>query len=182
MNAIDIMMEEHKYISRMLEVIKKACFKIYKNKSIDYGDFRNIILFIREYADAHHHKKEEIILFNRMIKHIGKVAEKTINYGMLVEHDMGRMYISSLEEALKRSEKGDEKAILDIIANAISYTHLLERHIDKENNVIYKFGEKHLSEEVFKTINEDSIRFEKDNLEISEKNIKLLELLEKRYL
>lgn len=182
MNAIDIMMEEHRYISRMLEVIKKACFKIYKNKFIDYDDFRNIILFIREYADAHHHKKEEILLFSKMVEHIGNVAEKTINHGMLVEHDMGRMYITGLEEALKKSEKGDEKAILDIIANAISYTHLLERHIDKENNVIYKFGQKYLSEEVLKIIDEECISFENDNLAISEKNIKLLELLEKKYL
>ena len=27
MNAIDLMMEEHKYIKRMLVIVRKACFK-----------------------------------------------------------------------------------------------------------------------------------------------------------
>lgn len=32
MDAIDLMMEEHKYIKRMLVVVRKACFRLYKGE------------------------------------------------------------------------------------------------------------------------------------------------------
>ena len=55
MNAIDIMNEEHKYIKRMLKVVRSACFKILQNEYVNYEDFYSIIDFIKNYADAHHH-------------------------------------------------------------------------------------------------------------------------------
>ena len=136
MNAIEIMMEEHNHIRRMLKVVRKACFKVLKDEDVNYDDFYSIISFIRNYADGHHHNKEEIMLFNRMVENLGVLGEKTIKYGMLVEHDLGRLYVKNLEEALKKLKEGDEEAKLDIIANAISYTDLLTRHADKEDNVI----------------------------------------------
>ena len=59
MKAIEIMNEEHKYILRMLSVVRKCCFKILQGEENIYEDFDKIIDFIRNYADNHHHKKEE---------------------------------------------------------------------------------------------------------------------------
>lgn len=182
MNAIEIMMDEHKYISRMLKIVREACYTAYKDGQVNFEDFEKIIYFIKNYADSHHHKKEEVLLFNKMVQHLGAVAEKTINYGMLVEHDMGRLYVKGVEEALEKFKEGNQEAILDIIANAISYTHLLERHIDKEDNVIYKFGERQLSEEIMNEVNEECIEFEKNNESTRDTNISILEELEKKYM
>lgn len=140
MDGIDLMIEEHKNIKRMLVVIRKACLGIMNGKGIDYGDFEKIIDFVRNYADKNHHEKEEKILFNRMIDEIGGAAEKLVKFGMLVEHDFGRLYIKELEEGIARVKAGNNEAKLDIIANAISYTHLLTRHIDREDNVVYSFA------------------------------------------
>lgn len=181
MNAIDLMMEEHKYIKRMLVVVRKACFKIFKGEDIDYEDFNLIINFIRHFADSHHHKKEEVILFNKMVDEIGETAEKIVKYGMLVEHDLGRLYITNLKEALENFKGGTEEAILDVISNAISYTHLLERHIDKEDKVIYKFAQRELKKEVLNNINEECLEFEKINEKVSAENIAILEVLENKY-
>ena len=43
MNAIDIMNEEHKYIKRMLKVVRSACFKTLQNEDVSYEDFRRNI-------------------------------------------------------------------------------------------------------------------------------------------
>lgn len=182
MNSIDIMMEEHNNIRRMLKVIRKACFKLLKEDNIDYDDFYSIISFIRNYADGHHHNKEEIMLFNRMVENLGALGEKTIKYGMLVEHDLGRLYVKNLEEALKSLKEGNEEAKLDIIANAISYTDLLTRHADKEDNVIYKFAKRELSNEIFDTIDKECIDYESEHTSVKDDNIKLLEDLEDKYL
>ena len=67
MNGIDLLIQEHKNVSRMLLVITKVCFKFMETNEIEYEDFDKIISFIRNFADGHHHNKEEIFLFNKII-------------------------------------------------------------------------------------------------------------------
>lgn len=183
MDGIVLMIDEHKYIKRMLEVVRKACSGIMNGKEIDFSDFENIIDFIRNYADKHHHGKEEKFLFNRMVDEIGGAAEKLVRYGMLIEHDFGRLFIKELEEAIARVKAGNEEAKLDIIANAISYTHLLYRHIDKEDNVVYTFAKRKLCEETLNKINLECNTFEEEmnTMGVQKKYIQILELLEEKY-
>jgi hemerythrin-like domain-containing protein len=154
------MMEEHQYILRMLSVVRKACYGILKGKDPCYEDFNLMIDFIRNYADAHHHGKEEKLLFNEMVEHLGQLGKKLITHGMLVEHDSGRLFIQELNEALNRVKDGDEMSKLDVIANAISYTHLLKRHIEKEDSVVYTFAERQLSTDVIDKLNQKTSEFE----------------------
>ena len=181
MKAIEIMNEEHKYILRMLKVVRKCCFRILQGEEIVYEDFDKIIDFIRNYADNHHHKKEEKILFVKMVEYLGEAAEKAVNQGMLVEHDLGRLHVRELITALERVKAGEEDAKLDVIANAISYTHLLTRHIDKEDRVIYKFAERNLDYEVMKFIDTECENYEINNEKIENKYILILEELETKY-
>ncbi|MFP4697225.1 MAG: hemerythrin domain-containing protein [Eubacteriales bacterium] len=184
MNSIEIMVNEHKYIKRMLKVIRSICYSVMKNEKVDYDDFYKIIDFVRNYADKHHHGKEEIMLFNRMMEEIGPTAEKLIRHGMLVEHDLGRLYMQQLEEAVNKVQKGQDISRLDVIANAIGYCDLLTRHIEKEDGVVYTFAEKNLSLETMKKINEECEEFEKNaaQKEVQEKYIIVLDEMERKYL
>ena len=184
MDSIELMVNEHAYIKRMLEVVRKASLKVLFQDQIDYEDFAKMIDFIRNYADDHHHGKEEKILFNRMVSEIGGAAEKLVNNGMLVEHDMGRFFIQELVEALEKVKEGDQEAKLDVIANAISYANLLTRHIDKEDKVVYTFAKRALSKDTFDIIDKECEGFEKDRSDkgIQKKYILLLEELENKYL
>ncbi|WP_195430477.1 hemerythrin domain-containing protein [Clostridium sp. D46t1_190503_E9] len=181
MNAIELMMEEHKNIKEMLKVVRKACFSVLEGGEVNYEDFYNMIHFIRNYADSHHHKKEEIMLFNRMVDEIGETAEKVVKYGMLVEHDLGRLYVTNLNEALESLKNGNAEAKLDVIANAVSYTNLLERHIHKEDNVIYKFAERELKEETMDVINEECVSFEDEYNSVKDENLAILKNLKEKY-
>jgi hemerythrin-like domain-containing protein len=147
MNFIELMVDEHKNIKRMLVVVRKYCNRILIGESIQYEDFYRIIDFVRNYADKHHHGKEETLLFTRMMEEMGPTAEKLVRYGMNVEHDLGRLHVQELEIAVNKVLKGDMEARLDVIANAISYTHLLNRHIDKEDGVVYKYAQNNLPQE-----------------------------------
>ncbi len=181
MNAIEMMNHEHKNISRMLKIVRAACLKILNGEEINYEDFNKILEFIVKYADKHHHKKEEDILFDKMVKHLGGTAEKVVKTGMLVEHDLGRLYIKDLNRALDNVKAGEKDAKLDLIANAISYTHLLERHIDKEDRVIYKYAERELSASILEIVNKECIDFEEKNSVVKEQCLDILEDLEKKY-
>ncbi len=184
MDSINLMMEEHKYIKRMLVVVRNACIGILDGNDIDFQDFQDMITFIRKYADAHHHGKEENMLFNRMIEEIGGAAEKLVRHGMLVEHDMGRLFVKELEEALEKVKNGDSSAKVDVIANAVGYANLLNRHIDKEDKVVYTFAKRELSSSVMEKINKEceSFETEKEADKIQQSYIKLLENLENKYI
>lgn len=183
MDSIKLMMEEHKYILRMLAVVRKACYGVMHGDAIHYEDFERMIDFIRNYADAHHHGKEEKMLFHEMVIHLGSLGNKLITHGMLVEHDSGRLFIRELEEALARVKAGDEESRLDVIANAISYTHLLKRHIEKEDTVVYTFAQRQLSADIIEKVNRETIDFEAVATEkgTQQHYMKLVEELEVKY-
>lgn len=182
MNSIEIMVEEHENIKKLLEIVRKASYKVVETKEVPYEDFEKIIDFIRNYADGHHHNKEEIYLFNRMVENLGALGEKTIKYGMLVEHDLGRLYVKNLDEALNKHKEGNKEAIIDIVANAVSYTDLLYRHIDKENNVIFKFAERELKKDIMDVINKECVEYEKERDNDRVKYLGILSELEKKYM
>ncbi len=184
MNAIQMMMEEHRYIKRMLKVVRCACATLLDTEVVPYEDFEVMIGFIKGYADAHHHGKEEAFLFKEMEARLGAIGMKLIRTGMLIEHDQGRLYIQQLQEAIAGYREGDRECKLDIIANAISYTHLLERHISKEDELVYVYGAKHLDPLVMHQINEQCDAFEEEAMQqgIQETYRAQLATLEAKYL
>lgn len=182
MNGIDLLVKEHDYVKRMLIVMRKACFKLVEENEIDYDDFSKMISFVRNFADSHHHKKEEIFLFNRMVENLGETGKNIITHGMLVEHDLGRNYMSNLELALSELREGNKEAKLDVIANAISYTTLLENHIHKEDNVIFTYAKRSLNKEILDIVDKECFEYEEKNIDTREENIGILNTLEDKYI
>lgn len=184
MESIQIMVEEHENIRRMLKVVREVCYRVMTKDNYDVADFPKIIDFVRIYADKHHHGKEEDILFETMNKEIEKLAKAGAITGMYIEHDMGRLYMLNLEKALKAFQEGDDKARLDIIANAVSYADLLDRHIEKENTAMYKFAQNMLKEESKAYIDAESKKIEDlaTASGLQDKYLKLLDELEEKYI
>ena len=182
MNGIDLLIQEHKNVSRMLLVIRKVCFKFMETNEIDYEDFNKIINFIRNFADGHHHNKEEIFLFNKMVEHLGQAGKNAITHGMLVEHDLGRLYIKNLSEALENYKNDNKEAKLDIIANAISYATLLENHIHKEDNIIFNFAKRGLSKELLELVDKECMEYEQNYTDLIKENMDILTYLEEKYI
>ncbi len=183
MNYIELMMEEHQNAKRMLVVIRKLCLRILNGENVNYEDFFDIIDFVRNYVDRHHHGKEENMLFNRMMLELGDVADKLVRHGMLVEHDMGRLYMQDLEYAVKKVIEGDNESKLDVIANAVSYANLLNRHIDKEDKVVYVYAQKNLYHATQEAIDSECAAYEKSETarQAIEKYIPMLKDMEAKY-
>lgn len=184
MYSIQLMVDEHKYIMRMLKVVRNASYKVMKGEEIIYDDFYAMLDFIKNYADVHHHGKEEKFLFNEMVDHLGKMGTNLVTHGMLVEHDWGRLFASELRAALERTKAGDDESKLDVIANAVGYANHLARHIGKEDAVVYTFAEKNLAPEILERIDEKTAEYEKEAEKKGTQGhyLKLLEDLEARYL
>lgn len=153
-SSIEIMVVEHEYIMRLIKVIRQVSLNIFNGEQVDCDDFEEIIDFIRNFADKHHHEKEEKFLFVEMKKNIGPVADKLITHGMLVEHDLGRLYINDAHIALEKVRQGDDDSKLDLVANVMNYGYLLIRHIEEESkekgiqkhyiSILHRLEEKYL--------------------------------------
>ncbi|MBS4539114.1 hemerythrin domain-containing protein [Clostridium sp. D2Q-11] len=183
MNSIDVLVNEHNNIKRVLKIVRCICVDMVEGKEVDIEDFYSIIDFIRNYADKYHHGKEEDMLFEYMSEELSSdIGEGPIR-GMFIEHDYGRNYVMNLEIAVKAYEKGSNEAKVDIIANAIGYANLLNNHIHKEDNVIYKYASRHLSKETIERLNSEFEVFENEdkNLDKKKKYLDLIEKLDQKY-
>ena len=184
MNAIELMTYEHVFIRRMLTVMRRFSYRLMNDPSMDVSDAPKMIDFVRQYADKHHHGKEEDLLFNRMVEHLGTAAEKLVKSGMLVEHDLGRLHMKLMEEGIASFEAGNDEARLDIIGNAIAYAQLLDRHISKEDDMVYTFAWRHFDSDIIETINRETTEFEAkaESEGVQSNYLKLLEEMEAKYL
>lgn len=184
MYSIELMIEEHDHILELLTVIRKACCGILEGQEVDDGDFRKMIAFARNYADKHHHGKEEQILFQEMTKRLGQIGVNLIQHGMLVEHDLGRLHLSNLETALNQY-RDDPKTIykLNILAEAAGYANLLQRHIEKENQIVYTYAEKNLTQDILQSVDERVQEFEKNaqQAKTQETYLQMLRELKEKY-
>lgn len=184
MYGIDLLVKEHENIRRMAVVMRSASMRVLNGGELCVSDFDQMVDYVRNYADKHHHQKEENILFDHMKRELGTVAEKLITHGMMVEHDLGRLYMMDLDAALRSYEaEPGQDAKLDIITNATGYTYLINRHIDKENSVVFTFGEKNLNDEILTIVDDKTRKMEEEASKdgIQEKYSAILEELENKY-
>ncbi|MEI8086187.1 MAG: hemerythrin domain-containing protein [Paludibacter sp.] len=139
MKAIEILVEEHDSILKMIKVTE-TILNTDDAANININHVEQIIDFIKNFADKYHHLKEEDVLFIEMEKHgmstkFGPIAV------MLHEHDEGRSYIKQAVEGIEEFKQGDASALGKIKGNLLNYCTLLTNHISKENNILYPMAE-----------------------------------------
>lgn len=182
MNGIKILIEEHDNIQEFNKVVKEISLRLLRGESILIDDLKNAIEFIKIYADQIHHGKEEDILFKDIENELGQIGKNLVTHGMLVEHDIARYYVSELVKAVDNYEKNEsEENRLNLITYLMAYRDLLERHIYKENKVVYPYGEDNLSEEVLNSVNSRTIDFEKEYMGEKEKFLNILKNFKAKY-
>lgn len=149
MDPIVLLMNEHRRIERFLEAVRGLAARL---RAADppppKSDLSDAAEFIRGFADALHHGKEEEILFETMCRHgfserSGPVAV------MLVDHTEGRSYVAVMREvaAAPGDWTAEDRARA---ARALDdYAALLTGHILKEDQVLYPMARHHLPGDAF---------------------------------
>ncbi len=159
---IEILKNEHQEILRFTKDLRKQCLRFMEYDEILMENFRQNVEFIRSFEDKRHYQKEEKILFAAMAENLGLAAVKLVRNGMMVEHDLARLAVNNLEQALNHYEKQkDSESKLDILTSATSYCRLLERHSEKENQVVFPFAQRGLSTETMKKLDEAAVEYER---------------------
>lgn len=131
---------DHVYILKLTEVMQKMA----TGGATDTNHFKSVVHIIRNFADGLHHKKEEDLLFPLFEQRTagGHCAPVGV---MLMEHEQGREFVKGLVESIEKYEGGDHAALQFIHHNMLGYAELLQNHIYKENNVLFRMADKALT-------------------------------------
>lgn len=106
----------------------------------DVDAFADCVTFIRLFADACHHGKEEDLLFPEL-EAAGMPREQGPIAVMLHEHRQGRALAQHMAGALDAARAGDETARAALRNGAIAYVDLIRAHIQKEDNILFAMAD-----------------------------------------
>jgi hemerythrin-like domain-containing protein len=161
MHPLQLLMEEHRVIEQAIGVLSAYARQVGEGKDHPRADLAELVAFIREFADRHHHGKEEDILFRAMASH-GMPVDAGPLAVMLAEHDQGRRYAQALAELAAGAGAWDDPARQRLSAAANGYAQLLLAHIQKEDSVLYPMASRIIPAEAWGPIASEFEAFEAD--------------------
>lgn len=131
---------EHDAILFVLQILDKMMQSKEQSKETMLQYYGELVYFLQIFADKCHHGKEELYLFQEMVRQ-GIASEGGPIGVMLEEHARGREYIAHMSHAL---------SIKDLTAfhdAAVKYRDLLRQHIDKENGILFRMADRIIEEQ-----------------------------------
>lgn len=163
MRPTDILKQEHDLILMMLQIVDAACVRMEEGDKINPDHLADMVDFIRNFADRCHHAKEEKLLFPAL-RQSGIGKENGPIGVMLAEHEEGRFFVKGMSEALVEMKAGDNVAAGKFIADAGGYVKLLDGHIMKENNILFRMADERLTDEQQKELLKEFDRVEREEI------------------
>ncbi|MFL5262317.1 MAG: hemerythrin domain-containing protein [Anaeromyxobacteraceae bacterium] len=153
MDAIETLMNDHRLIERAIDALVSFADEVRRKSTDDKAELGRFVTFIREFADAHHHAKEEDVLFAAMIeagfpRQGGPVAV------MLFEHDQGRAFVGQLADLAAQLAPWSADDRQRVAQAAQGYATLLRAHIHKEDAILYPMAEQRLAPEALARVSE----------------------------
>jgi hemerythrin-like domain-containing protein len=122
MKATQLLMEEHQIILRALDVLEA-----FANRGQPPPPA--LLEFFTDFADVHHHGKEEEILFPAL-EEAGFPHDAGPVAVMLHEHVQGRSLIALLKDPSQFADA------------ALAYSAMLRAHIEKENQILFPMADR----------------------------------------
>lgn len=156
---ITILMNEHRLIEQVLGSLETCAIELQGGLALERPVARDYAAFLRGFADAWHHGKEEDILFRRLVER-GFSEESGPVAVMLHEHRQGRALVGSIAAVGAGEGAVAPGEATTFLASALGFVPLLRQHIQKEDNILYPMSQRVLSPAEFETMLEDFAAFE----------------------
>ena len=161
MDAIETLMNEHRVIERVLDGLVAFAEDTRRKGATEKEELSRFVTFVREFADACHHGKEENVLFRAMVEHGfprngGPIAV------MLHEHDQGRALVSVLAKHATQDGAWSDADRQEVADAAGAFSEMLRAHIHKEDAILYPMAEQHLPPEAMEAVSAECGRFEEE--------------------
>jgi hemerythrin-like domain-containing protein len=161
MDAIETLMGEHRVIERVLDALVGFAAEVQRTGSSEKEELGRFVTFVREFADAFHHGKEEDVLFAAMVEH-GFPREGGPVAVMLHEHDQGRELVRILRARAEQPAAWSDADRMEVAAVAQGFAGLLRAHIHKEDAILYPMADQRLPPEAMEAVSVACETYEQD--------------------
>ncbi len=132
---------EHGYILKVVHSLSLFDAALECNEPVDAALLRQVVDFMREFADRCHHAKEEQILFPEMVRK-GVPETGCPIEGLFREHVRGRELVSALARTNEAHAAGEAGAAEALRAAIAGIQQLYPNHIWKEDQMVFPMAEK----------------------------------------
>jgi hemerythrin-like domain-containing protein len=143
MRFLDILMDEHRGFSLMLDVLDAIAGRLSRGAAVPLPMLIDVLDFFENFTDRHHDKEEEM-LFPLLAQH-GIGPDQTVVSALMSQHEAGRMYGAKMRAELSRLQDGDPIAARALAEDARGYTELIREHIRIEDQYFYKLADEVLT-------------------------------------
>lgn len=141
MKPTQVLKEEHRLIERVLMCLERAV----AGDRVDVAVLAPGLEFVRGFADALHHRKEEDVLFPLMERR-GFRSDVGPCVVMRAEHEDARAFVAGIERRLQGLDQDDPASRRDLRGAVLTYAHFLREHIRKEDACLFPMADNVMTE------------------------------------
>ena len=175
----EMLEEEHHFIQKVVGAIAVLAEKLETSQEVEKEILRNIVDFMRTFADKDHHGKEETHLFPILEKKGAPIHGCPLGI-LTAEHQKGRALVTGLAAAAEAYARDGPSAKKPLLENLRGLTGLYPDHIWKEDWLLFPMTNKMLSAKEQKKLHEKFETVEKTiGLDAHHRYEQLAEQLEK---
>jgi len=137
---------EHRVIAKVIGAVPVLADQLDAGQAVDVGLLRDIVEFMRTFADQCHHGKEELLLFPVLGKK-GVPLQGCPVGALTAEHARGRALVKELADAVDAQQEGEPSAKETVIGALRGIAALYPNHIWKEDYLLFPMTNKVLNVE-----------------------------------
>jgi len=138
--ALENLEEDHRLIERALAVLERAAGLLKRGEEVAPETLALAVSFVRGFADGVHHGKEEDLLFP-LLATKGPAIEGGPVRVLSADHEKGRKLMHDLERSIDLMRAGRPEGREAAHKALTTYTHMLRRHIAKEDDILFPLSE-----------------------------------------
>ena len=154
MKPTEELMQEHIVINLMLSILLNISESI-KSKNVFYtNDVEKIVDFFLNYVDKRHRTKEEKVFYQGLLSINTSIIHYPIS-SIIDEHSIGKRYLNEIICCVENCKIGNTFSYESIADCMKNYVLLIKDHIHKEENTLFPFANKALSDEMQSQISEE---------------------------
>lgn len=144
MSFVDILLEDHRQIAVMVDVLDAVAARLAAGRDVPLRLVSDVLEFFDRFA-MQHHDLEESVLFPFLARH-GIDSDQTAVHALRCQHDAGRAYNGTLRAGLRRFAGGEDGAGSALAATMNAYSELVREHLRIEDEYFYGLADRILTD------------------------------------
>jgi hemerythrin-like domain-containing protein len=160
MDLIPLLMSEHRLIEKVLDALAAYAESAAQGQAVDGAQLVDFVEFLRGYADAIHHGKEEDILFAGLRLQGCPEEVAPMLDSVQREHETGRNLMDDLAAIARRPRPWSPADRTRLRRTALDYVWMLRRHIADEDQRVFPQTQGCLSAESARSVEKACAHFE----------------------